>query len=239
MQTSYVIADPQFQECEHNDHPMPLPQMRGIGGAGSPCVHDGVSRLAFLAQPSDREIATSQKIQASITYMSQHLNQPLQVSALASMVNISPSHYFALFKRHSGRAPMDYFTRLRMERACRLLDTTGSSVKEVAAALGYDDPFYFSRVFKSVQGVAPSEYRAQRANSSPVDFKGKHASKESPAVCLPSQPPGALLVRDDEGREKLSRKRFGSPAPHSNSLHSNSPKPSSNPNQTSPVPGHP
>ena len=101
----------------------------------------------------------SEKMEESIAYMTQNLNRPLQVSALAALVNVSPSHYFALFKRHTGRAPMDYFTRLRMERARCLLDTTASSVKEVAAALGYDDPFYFSRVFKSVNQLAPSNYR--------------------------------------------------------------------------------
>ena len=46
-----------------------------------------------------------------------------------------------------------------MQHACRLLDETVLSVKEVAATLGYDDPFYFSRIFKSVNHVAPSEYR--------------------------------------------------------------------------------
>jgi AraC-like DNA-binding protein len=88
-------------------------------------------------------------------------------------VNISPSHYFALFKRRTGRAPMDYFTRLRMAEARRLLDTTTSSVKEVAAVLGYDDPFYFSRVFKSVNQVAPSNYRMQQR-------VGVESSEDSP-----------------------------------------------------------
>ena len=46
-----------------------------------------------------------------------------------------------------------------MQQACRLFDCTSLNVKEVAAALGYDDPFYFSRTFKSVNRVAPSEYR--------------------------------------------------------------------------------
>jgi AraC-like DNA-binding protein len=55
---------------------------------------------------------------------------------------------------------MAFFIRFRMRRACRLLDTKRYSVKEVAAALGYEDPFYFSRVFKSVNGMAPSDYRA-------------------------------------------------------------------------------
>jgi AraC-like DNA-binding protein len=99
------------------------------------------------------------RIEQSIGYMLRHLDQPLQVATLASRANISASHFFALFKRQVGCAPIDYFIRLRMRHACRLLDETGMSVKEIAAKLGYDDPFYFSRVFKSVNQVAPSEYR--------------------------------------------------------------------------------
>jgi len=101
----------------------------------------------------------AQKIDQSIAYMLEHLNKPLQVAKLAALVNVSASHYFALFKRRTGCAPIDFFIRLRMRQACRLLCGTSLSVKEVAAALGYEDPFYFSRMFKSVVQVAPSEYR--------------------------------------------------------------------------------
>jgi AraC-like DNA-binding protein len=99
------------------------------------------------------------KIEQSITYMLRHLDESLQVATLAAQANISASHFFALFKRRIGCAPIDCFIRLRMQHACRLLDETVMSVKEVAATLGYDDPFYFSRIFKSVIRVAPSEYR--------------------------------------------------------------------------------
>jgi AraC-like DNA-binding protein len=99
------------------------------------------------------------KIEQSIAYMLQHLDEPLQVATLAAQANISVSHFFALFKRQIGCTPIDYFIRLRMQHARRLLDETVMSVKEVAATLGYDDPFYFSRIFKSVNHVAPSEYR--------------------------------------------------------------------------------
>ena len=104
--------------------------------------------------------ATVLRIEETIAYMQQHLDQPLQVATLAAKANFSPSHYFVLFKRRIGSAPIDYFTRMRMQRACRLLCDTNLSVKEVAAKLGYDDPFYFSRVFKSVNHLAPSDYRA-------------------------------------------------------------------------------
>jgi AraC-like DNA-binding protein len=107
----------------------------------------------------DGLLDNARRIEQSIQYMRQHLDQPLQVARLAALVNISPSHFFALFKRRTGCAPIDFFIRLRMDQACELLDGTLLNVKEVAAALGYDDPFYFSRTFKSVNHVAPSEYR--------------------------------------------------------------------------------
>jgi AraC-like DNA-binding protein len=121
------------------------------------------------------------KVGRSIAYMIEHINEPLQVSTLAALVNVSPSHFFALFKQQTGSPPMDYFTRLRMRHACRLLGSTGASVKEVAAALGYDDPFYFSRVFKAVNNVPPSRYR--------VDCSGPLQPLE------PSAPPRDLARR--------------------------------------------
>jgi len=105
------------------------------------------------------ESGYQRSIYQSIDYMLRHQDQPLQVAKLASVSNISPSHYFAVFKRVTGFAPIDFFIRLRMQRACELLDASTLCVKEVAGTLGYDDPFYFSRVFKSVSGVAPSDYR--------------------------------------------------------------------------------
>ena len=120
-----------------------LPAKRGESEVG----HNGESHVA-------------QKVEQSISYMLQHLNQPLQVATLAAAVNVSPSHYSALFKRWTGCPPIDYFIHLRMQQACRLFDSTCLNVKEVAAALGYDDPFYFSRTFKAINQVAPSEYRA-------------------------------------------------------------------------------
>jgi AraC-like DNA-binding protein len=105
------------------------------------------------------ESETVRKIEESVAYMMRHLDESLQVATLAARANVSPSHFFALFKRRVGCAPIDYFIRLRMQHACRLLDGTVMSVKEVAATLGYDDPFYFSRIFKSVNRVAPTEYR--------------------------------------------------------------------------------
>jgi transcriptional regulator GlxA family with amidase domain len=102
---------------------------------------------------------TATKIDEVVNYMVRNLNKPITVSILAALARTSPSHFFALFKRQMGRAPIEFLIHMKVQRACELLDTTDFSIKEVAASLGYDDQFYFSRVFKSVIQLAPTQYR--------------------------------------------------------------------------------
>jgi AraC-like DNA-binding protein len=136
-----------FPEDNLNLEIAPAPEPRGVVVRG-------------MAEPADdAQSEGARRIERCITYMKQHLSQPLCIAKLAQTANISSSHFFVLFKRWVGFSPIEYFIRLRMQRAGELLASTTLSVKEVAAALGYDDPFYFSRLFKSVHGVAPSDYR--------------------------------------------------------------------------------
>ena len=115
-----------------------------------------------LAFERSKSVSDCPRIESTIRYMTQHLNQPLRASELAAIANISLSHYFVLFKRATGCAPINFFIRLRMRRARQLLETTSMNIKQIADELGYDDTFYFSRVFKSVSGVAPTDYRRAR-----------------------------------------------------------------------------
>jgi AraC family transcriptional regulator of arabinose operon len=103
----------------------------------------------------------AQRVAQSIAYMKQHLDQPASFSSFAAIANLSESHYRSLFKHETGYAPMDYFIRLRIHKACQLLDTTGLSVKEIARLTGYEDALYFSRAFKTVVELSPANYRLQ------------------------------------------------------------------------------
>jgi transcriptional regulator GlxA family with amidase domain len=122
------------------------------------------------------------RIEETVAYMHQHLDQPLQVATLAAKANFSPSQFFLLFKRCTGCAPIDYFIRMRIQRAGQLLCETNLSVKEVAAKLGYDDPFYFSRIFKSVNSLAPSNYRAAQRQGAFQSGKTKTAHAKADRV---------------------------------------------------------
>jgi transcriptional regulator GlxA family with amidase domain len=64
-----------------------------------------------------------------------------------------------LFRRQTGFAPIDFVIRLRVQHACRLLDTTELSIGEIAERVGYPDPYYFTRCFRRVMGRAPRLYR--------------------------------------------------------------------------------
>ncbi len=107
----------------------------------------------------------SQRVEASVRHMMTHLNQPLKVSTLSALAGLSNSSFYTLFKSATGYSPMDFFIRARMRQAAELLDGTTLLIKEVATRLGYDDPYYFSRLFKAVHGLAPTEYRAVKDQS--------------------------------------------------------------------------
>ena len=94
-----------------------------------------------------------------VAYMEQNLHLPLQVGALSAMLNVSSSHFFYLFKQTTGHSPIDWLIRLRIHKACKLLDEPQLRIKEIAACLGYKEQYYFSRAFKTVVGVAPAHFR--------------------------------------------------------------------------------
>jgi AraC-like DNA-binding protein len=100
-----------------------------------------------------------EKIGRCIEYISEHLDQPLRVTTLAALSNLSPAHFTALFKEQTGTSPRGYVHLLRMHRACQRLTGTSMTLKAVADELGYQDQFHFSRKFKAFSGVSPSAYR--------------------------------------------------------------------------------
>jgi YesN/AraC family two-component response regulator len=87
---------------------------------------------------------------------------PEQLTArdLCEDFNISASYLYKLFRKHEGCSFNEYLTRRRIGAAKRLIEESPKMpLKQVAQYVGYQDQFYFSRVFKAITGVPPSEYR--------------------------------------------------------------------------------
>lgn len=82
-----------------------------------------------------------------------------KLSEIASACELDAPYLCRLFARFHDESSYQFLTRLRMDHASQMLLTTEVSVQEVATALGFKDPFHFSRVFKSVHHVPPSRFR--------------------------------------------------------------------------------
>jgi len=87
------------------------------------------------------------------------IDRELNLEDLAQVANLSKFHFIRKFKQLTGHAPIQHFIHLKMQYACQLLDTTQEPVKRIASRIGYEDPHYFSRLFKRVIGVSPQQYR--------------------------------------------------------------------------------
>ena len=106
-----------------------------------------------------RKIRENDIVEDAIFFMKEHLKRRLTLEKLAKEAELSASHFSLVFRKKTGRAPMDYLIHLRIQKACQLLDATGLRIKEVALHVGYDDPYYFSRIFKKVMSLSPVEYK--------------------------------------------------------------------------------
>jgi AraC-like DNA-binding protein len=100
-------------------------------------------------------------VDLAVQYLHAHYAAPVTLSLLADAVRVTPTHLAHRFTGRLGISPMRYLQTLRMEAARRLLTTTDLPVQEVARQVGYDDPLYFSRVFRSAAGCPPTAYRAR------------------------------------------------------------------------------
>lgn len=103
---------------------------------------------------------TTDYISSSIRFMKENLDQSFSIQELASRLNYSVSHYSDLFKKKTGCSPIHYFNQLKIQKSCQYLYFTDLNIKEICVKTGFDDPYYFSRMFKKLMGLSPSKYRS-------------------------------------------------------------------------------
>ncbi|PSL46295.1 AraC-like DNA-binding protein [Chitinophaga niastensis] len=99
-------------------------------------------------------------IRETIVFMREKLESRFTVDDFSVRYKLSASHFSSLFRHTTGTSPMEYFIQLKIQKSCQLLYGSNIKIKEVAASLGYDDPYYFSRLFKKLMGMSPEQYRA-------------------------------------------------------------------------------
>jgi AraC-like DNA-binding protein/ActR/RegA family two-component response regulator len=100
------------------------------------------------------------RLHAAIAHVAKHFLRPIPESEVALLCHMSPSRFCREFKSAYQTTFVEYLANYRMQQAKRLLANPSMPVADVAAAVGFNDPSYFTRVFRRQEGVSPSEYRA-------------------------------------------------------------------------------
>lgn len=96
------------------------------------------------------------------TYIKNHIEERLGLNEVAAVFGISPNYLSVLFKKNCGTGFTEYITQMKISRAKKLLLEQDMKVYEVADQLGFESAFYFSKVFKKVEGISPREYIQQK-----------------------------------------------------------------------------
>ncbi|MEF2245940.1 AraC family transcriptional regulator [Paenibacillus sp. IITD108] len=98
-------------------------------------------------------------IDKTLNYIEQNYMETCGLSTVAEMFHMSVTYFSKLFKKETGETYTNYLTKVRMEKAKLLLCNTDMKMFEIASAVGFNDPNYFTNVFNRTQNVSPTEFR--------------------------------------------------------------------------------
>ena len=99
------------------------------------------------------------RLDTVFNYISEYYNEDITSKKLANMTYVSESYFCRFFKSITGLTVANYLAQYRVEKACYLLKKTDASISEISESVGFADQNYFTRVFKKIKGIPPTEYR--------------------------------------------------------------------------------
>lgn len=122
----------------------------------------GVKLLEARAPLKEAESVAFATYQAGRQFVQENFRRLRTLEQIAQECHVDTAYLCRLFRRYDHQSPYLFLTRLKMNEAAGQLQQPGALVKNVAADLGFANPFHFSRVFKSVFGISPDEFRNLR-----------------------------------------------------------------------------
>lgn len=121
-------------------------------------------QFLWLAWRNQQEAALKHKrlrmeIEQAVHYFHENLASPILIDDYAQSCHMSTCWFIRSFKQQMGMPPLQYLTSIRINRAKELLKDTENTISEISLMVGFDNPLYFSKLFKKQTGQSPTAYR--------------------------------------------------------------------------------
>ena len=104
-------------------------------------------------------VTSQREIEQALRYMKENYRKPLKLHEIAASVNLSENYFSYLFSKSTGQSFVNFLHELRVNKAKELLREGSTPWYEVGEKVGFDNPKYFSKIFKKHYGVSPLEYK--------------------------------------------------------------------------------
>lgn len=124
-----------------------------IDNAGLPLNHDGEIKGKELY------------VHKAVEYIEKNYSRKIKIQQIADYICIDRCYLHALFKKYMSESPQSFLINYRLDKACNLLKRTDLAVGDISRSVGYDDTLLFSRTFKKIKKVSPSQYRSIKNNN--------------------------------------------------------------------------
>lgn len=129
-------------------------------------IYEGVEYLPNAYMDALLQIPVNEQsdnliVRKAKEYVDKHILEEVTLAKVAAEIHVSQGYLSRLFMKHVGETFSDYVIRNKMEYAQKLLRFTNKKIYEIASEIGYNNPHYFSKLFKDKTGMTPLEYRNQ------------------------------------------------------------------------------
>jgi len=112
----------------------------------------------------DTPLIAFSHFESAVNYISKHIHMRVSIEELSDYLMLDSSQIYRIFKEKTGIPPLQFITKMRMEKACGMLLQTDLPIKDVSDWLNYDYPSHFTKQFKNYVGMTPQAYRARNSS---------------------------------------------------------------------------
>lgn len=120
--------------------------------------------ISSMLQSSEQKGACD-AILPVLTYINANYNKQITLDELAEKTGYSKSRFSHIFSESTGTTPVKYQNDIRLKMSCEMLLSTSLTVAEIAVSCGFNDPLYYSKMFKKRYGMSPTEYRLSASDT--------------------------------------------------------------------------